>query len=436
MTIPEPRFYLKDRNSKDETLIYLQAKYTFETQQRLMLSTGEKINPLAWNDLKQRAIIVKNNVANSDINMWLDKLSQTFKSIFRSYTLDGIVPTASMIKEKMEQVLNLIPKVSIGIHEKKAVTLNSFIESYIEESKSFKSYGTIKHYKVLQRRIIEYGKFCNTEFNFEDITLEWRSGFIKFLQGRGICKSTEGKYIKDVKVMLNAATERDINHNLAFKSKGFSKPHENSTKVFLDMDEIKRINSLDLSDDKQLDITRDYFIISCLTSLRYSDFTRIKSEHVKDNFIKMVTIKTASEVIIPMSPMVKTIFQKYNFDLPKAPCNQLFNRYLKEICKLAELNEPIHITKTIGGIKRTFVIEKYKLISSHSGRRSLISNCILEGINTSSIQLISGHKSLKTFQGYVRISQQQNAEVLLKLEKTLKLTIVKRFKLSRHIAIN
>ena len=56
----------------------------------------------------------------------------------------------------------------------------------------------------------------------------------------------------------------------------------------------------------------------------------------------------------------------------------------------------------IGGIKRVEVYKKRELISSHTGRRKFISNCILQGINTSSIILMSGHKSLKVFQGYVK----------------------------------
>ena len=69
---------------------------------------------------------------------------------------------------------------------------------------------------------------------------------------------------------------------------------------------------------------------------------------------------------------------------------------------------------TIAGVKKIEIKEKWELLSSHVGRRSLVSNCIMEGINTSSIMLISGHKSLRVFQGYVRVNQQQNAEVLSK----------------------
>lgn len=40
MTIPEPRFYLKDKNSKDATLLVMQAKYNGH---RVYLSAVEKI---------------------------------------------------------------------------------------------------------------------------------------------------------------------------------------------------------------------------------------------------------------------------------------------------------------------------------------------------------------------------------------------------------
>jgi len=126
----------------------------------------------------------------------------------------------------------------------------------------------------------------------------------------------------------------------------------------------------------------------------------------------MITAKTNQEVVIPISPLVKSIFEKYNCQLPKSPSNQIFNKYLKEIGEQAELNENVHVTKTVAGVKRTFIKPKWQYLSSHVGRRSLISNCILQGINTNSIMMISGHKSLKVFQSYNKLSQQQNAQAL------------------------
>lgn len=409
MTIPEPKFYLKNLNSVDSTLIYLQAKYSCNGQQRVMLSTGDRILPNEWDLKKQRAIVNKKSPGNSDLNLWLDKMATSFKTIFRNCLIDGITPTASLIKDKMEDELNL--KIA---PVKQEVTLFSFIETFINNCRSIKSPNTIKSYNSTFVRMKDYGQTLNRNFNFEDITLEWRSGFIHYLQSLGVCRNTEGKHLKNIKVFLNEATERNLNHNLSFKSKSFSKPHEETNKIFLSTEEIKRVAGVDLSGDIQREIVRDYFVISCLTSLRYSDVIRIKEEHIKGDKVRIVTLKTGKEVIIPISPLLRSILEKYNYRLPKAPCNQVFNRHLKDIGKLAEINDTVSITSTIGGIKQTKEYKKWQLLTSHTGRRSLVSNCILEGINHSSIMLISGHKSLKVFQGYVRVSEQQNAEMLSK----------------------
>jgi Phage integrase family. len=211
---------------------------------------------------------------------------------------------------------------------------------------------------------------------------------------------------------MNEATERGLNNNLMFRSKSFSKPHEDTTKIFLTMDEIEKLAKVNLGEDKLKNIVRDYFIISCLTSLRYSDFINIRPEHIKDNKIYMVTRKTSEPVIIPISTLVKSILEKYNYNLPKAPCNQVFNRVLKEVGKIAELDKQVTVTKTKGGDKQTTIYKKYQLLTAHTGRRTMITNCILQRIPTPSIMLMSAHKSLKVFQSYVSLSQVDNAEAM------------------------
>jgi len=326
----------------------------------------------------------------------------------RNLAIDNITPIASLVKEKMEEALNLKVKI-----EKPKITFYSFIEGYINESKSNKAHATVNAYRSTFNRIKKYGNYCNKEFSFDDITLEWRISFLKYLQENyNISRNTEGKYIKNIKCFMNEASEREINTNFSFRSKHFFQPIESVQKIFLTMTEIEAIAKVDLSDDKLKDIVRDYFIIACLTSLRFSDFTRIKKEDIQNDRIQMRTNKTGEDVVIPIAPLVRGILIKYDYILPKAPCNQIFNRYIKQVGKMAELVEPVTIVKTIGGIKQTITYLKYQLLSSHTGRRSLISNCILEGINSSAVMLISGHRSHRVFSSYVRINQHQNADVL------------------------
>ncbi|MEJ7821360.1 MAG: site-specific integrase [Chitinophagaceae bacterium] len=408
MILPEPRFYLKDKNSKEPTLIVMQAKYN---GQRIYLSAVEKVNPIDWDFDKQRAIITRRNLANASINIWLDKMTLDFKTIFRNCLLEEIEPTAILITQKLQEKLNLTntqPLIPIGKE-----TLFLFIEKYIQECSGYKSQSTIKTYQSTFKHLKNYSKLLSKELDFEDITHDFRNKFIRYLQNLGSGKNTEGKHIKEIKVFMNEATERGLNFNLDFRSKSFSKPSESATKVFLSMQEIEKLVDLDLSYCKTKEIVRDYFIISSMSSLRYSDVIDIKEENIKNDAIHIITKKTGEQVIIPLSPWIKNIFIKYNYRFEKKiPCNQIFNKVIKEVCKIAGLNEQITITKTIGGVKKTIVYMKYELISSHSARRSFVSNCILAGIGIPQIQLITGHRSLKTLSLYVRINQVQNAERL------------------------
>jgi len=413
--IPEPRFYLKNQKSSEPTLIYLDVRYTsLEGVERFTLTTGEKIRPEEWNFSTQRAIVNKHLQKNSSLNFWLEKMVNTFKYEFRNFQINGIIPTAAILKEKVNGILNIIPIVVTESPIQK-LELFPFIEQFIKDCIPIRKEATIKTYWGTYRKMQQFAEKLGVKnFEYKDITLEWRSQFICFLQSKGVSRNTEGKHIKTVKVFMNEATERNLNINLAFRSKGFQKPSEETQKIFLTMEKINKLADLDLSNNTLYDIIRDYFIISCLTALRFSDVIRIRKENIKENFIEIKTVKTGQGVVIPIAPLVKNILIKYDYELPKAPCNQVFNRYLKEIGKMAGLNDTIQVSRTIGGIKKTEIKLEWELISSHVGRRSLISNCILEGVNTSSLMVLSAHKSLRSFQSYVRISQQQNAEALTK----------------------
>ncbi len=408
MLIPDPKFYLKELHSDQPTLISMQVKFD---NQRIFISTGQKILKDEWSFEKQRAIVNKRNLQSSSINLWLDKLSSEFKTIFRNALIDGERPNAIAITKLLQEKLNL--NYTGSDSRKENLTFFRFIEKFIEESKSQKAIGTIKNYKNTFKHLKDYSKLSGIQFDFNDITIEWRSGFLKYLQSIGMARNSEGKHIKNIKVFLNIATERKLNTKLDFRLRSFSKPVESVRKLFLTIDEIKSINELDLSNEKELDIVRDFFVISTMTALRYSDVINLKAENIKEDRIEIITKKTGESVVIPLSPIVKNIFLKYGNNLPKAPCNQVYNKQIKRVGEKAELNEPITIVRTSGGIKKAITLPKYEFLSSHCGRRSMISNSILAGINTASIQLISGHRNLQSFQSYVQISKQQNADALL-----------------------
>jgi hypothetical protein len=102
----------------------MQVKYTRVGQERFVLSTGEKIHPNKWDPNLQKSIVNKKLVANSSLNMWLDKMANTFKVEFRNYLMDGNIPTAIELKESVENSLNIRPVSEANAPKKRQNYLN------------------------------------------------------------------------------------------------------------------------------------------------------------------------------------------------------------------------------------------------------------------------------------------------------------------------
>jgi len=50
--------------------------------------------------------------------------------------------------------------------------------------------------------------------------------------------------------------------------------------------------------------------------------------------------------------------------------NQKFNKYIKELCKLAGINDPIEIIRYKGAAKQSNIYRKHEIISAHTGRKT------------------------------------------------------------------
>ena len=98
--------------------------------------------------------------------------------------------------------------------------------------------------------------------------------------------------------------------------------------------------------------------------------------------------------------------------MPKAPCIQHFDRYIKLICKKVGFDEDVLWERTIGNDVVRKTCKRYELVGSHTARRSFATNAFLSGIPPYRIMLITGHRSEKSFFKYIRITREENALTL------------------------
>lgn len=157
---------------------------------------------------------------------------------------------------------------------------------------------------------------------------------------------------------------------------------------------------------------RDLFILGCMTGQRFSDYSHITINNIVGDNIRMLTQKTKAKVCVPITKYVKEIFAKYNNCLPKACCIQHFNKVIKDICRKTGMTEMITYEREVAGEIKTVMAPKYRLITSHTARRTFITNMIKNNIQESKIMGRTGHKSRECMNRYNQMTLEENARSL------------------------
>ena len=408
MKIPEPKYLLREPKIKEKTSIYLIVRYD---NNKFVYNTGEKVLPQNWDFNKQRVKKVTSFPEYTDINLWLNNLESNLLTIFRQLRLEKVEIDNKLLKVKLNK--------AIGIDQKKEkVDFFSFIKEYIEISKKLKSEGTVKVYQTTYNHLIEFQKRYNTKLSFEKINLEFYELFMDyFLNELNYSSNTAGKYLKTLKVFLNEATERGINRTTYYKSKKFKRLSMETDKIYLTEDEIHNLYNIEIESSKE-DLIRDLFILSCQTGLRFSDVTRVGKDNVvkkgQSYFIKITTKKTKQQLVIPLTEIARKIIKKYDGNLNVVIDNQTSNKVLKEIALRAGITNKVSINESIGGKLVSKSYSKHELISWQSGRRSFATNSYKAGVPTLSIMRCTGHSSEKVFLSYIKINNEENAELISK----------------------
>lgn len=429
-----PIFKLKDQQSEEPTLIYLNLYYN---KIRFVYSTAEKIRPIHWNKATQRPYL-KNSEKGLSVIMdrqeislagtiknKLDRIQAETERISTYCSFQCIPLTNDILKTELNKVFKPeAPKKKQKQPE--VLTLNAYIENFISDIKTGKrttpekgtryTQGTIKNYLGFQSLFNAFQNDLHRKLNFEQITMDIYDKYVAFFNKKNYSPNTIGRHIKALKVIMRSAAEEGLHHNLEFERKSFKVITTSVDHVYLTQKEVEDLYNLDLSENKTLDIARDIFLIGCYTAQRYSDYGRISSQHIKiingKKVIDLIQKKTRERVIIPVRPELEAILKKYDYNPPHTH-EQKINDRIKIVCEKAKIKELIEIEEIKGGLRVTKREAKHQLIKTHTARRTGATLMFLANVPTISIMKITGHKTEREFMKYIRITKQENAENLM-----------------------
>lgn len=404
------KFYLKNPKADNETVVYARVSHKgFQ----LKIYTGISVLPKHWNG---KTHMVRNSPScreGSSINTKLDNMQSKINKCFYDYQNEhGAEPSPAMFRRLIDDALGRSKVTKLNFFE--------YFQDFLDRTEAGQrrnAKGQIikpsKAYKVTQNNLTAFDAQWSKKLDFDTIDLDFYEDYLKFLQKKSLSENTIGREIKNLKAVLNDATERGQNTNLAYKSKRFAKPSEEVDNIALTEKELLDIENLDLSDTPHLDKARDLFLIGCYTGLRYSDYSRLTPDNIKDGFIEIKQQKTGSPVAIPVHTKVKAIIDKYGGNLPESTTNQKTNQALKDIFKqIEDFKKTTGKTRTQGGMKTTVNLEKWNLVSTHTARRTFATNAYLQGIPSITIMAITGHKTEKAFLKYIKVTPKEHAKIM------------------------
>lgn len=418
-------------SKEKETPVYLIFGYGWSSKNAagkriykpISYGTGLKIKPHLWNNKEAKPYYRAKQTRNfsyQNFNTNLDNIENGAKEVFNKFQTKGILPDPNTLKKAFDKELREQP--SVTEEDAKGPNLNQYIDRFIEdmdsgqrltEKKTMYSKGFIKTIKNFRSCFNSFQESNNQVLNYDLITIDFYEDFVKYFTNRGYSINTIGRLIKQLKIIMHAARDHGLHNNTEIDRRKFKVMTEQVHNIYLTEEELRVICNLDSSKLSPGQIkARDIFLIGCYTAQRFSDYSRIREKHIKGNIIELIQQKTGEKVFIPIRPELKKILEKYDFNVPKT-YEQKVNALIKEVGEIAELNETIVSESTRGGLKVESKQPKYKLIKTHTARRSGCTNMYLAGIPTLDIMKLSGHKTEKEFLKYINITKKQTAEKLI-----------------------
>ena len=386
------------------------------------------ILPEHW-DEKEQKIVVPNFRLTTDerkelINYLIDqneRLNALTTAILKSfYESDKQAIATDWLKLFIDRI-NFPMKYASKFVTPETMDVFQFFKKFINEAPDRKDKNTgrpltkdiTQQYRATEKHLIDFAKSIKrTNLEFSDIDQAFYDKFTAFLQKKSFTQNSVGKHIKVIKVVLNEATVQRYNNYTQYNN--FHVFTEDIDSIYLNEGELQQLKYTDFSQVPHLDRVRDWFLLLAWTGCRFSDLEKIARTDIKDGFVSFRQQKTNVKVTIPIHPVVLELLGKYDYNLPTQITNKIFNKYVKEVCRIAEINGRETITRTVGGHLVTETFEKWEQVSSHTGRRSFCTNMYKRGLPTLMIMSISGHKTEKSFLKYIKIKQDEHAEMMKK----------------------
>ena len=398
------RLYAANWNVKDQEAIYIDKKKAkaeaplVDYDLMLSLKESERINTQVLGGLRNDILEIE------------EDFEKRFKKTGEQYSSDNVIKElANRNRGSVAETKTEVKHISKSF----ADIIQDFIDAYPTDKK----HGSSNVYRNVKRYMVNYEKLHGI-VKPEQINKKFMNDFRHHLNAvEKIANVTAHKQMSGFKTILRDAKNDGLNIPVSFEE--FSMENPPSEIIALTYEEFLKIYSLDLSNNKRLDRTRDCFIFSCATGLRYSDLGNLNRSHIKwDKDQIETTIQKSGKSVplrIPLISYSRNILEKYKDKLKPIPIisNVQFNRYVKEVGALAGMTEVVEKVRHRGNKEIRKQKTKAEYLTVHVGRKTYATLSLLLGVPEWAVRESGGWSpGSKAFNRYVLFSNDKKAELV------------------------
>ncbi|WP_024772108.1 site-specific integrase [Aquimarina macrocephali] len=377
------------------------------------LNANDKVsNKRFWKERFKKSKDIGFQNKQAEINFELNRITNHVLDTFNKANINSVIEDSKWLYNCLESYYN--PNKDIEI----PTDLLSFIDYYIQKKGKGGNTASVKKYRVIKNKLKRFEDYRKKQILIADIDEDFKDGFEKYYIDQQYSRNTIHREFVFVKTFCFHARYLGLKTHHHLDSLKFDR--EEVKHIYLSFDEIKKIKEVELPHE-YLENARDWLLISCYLGQRISDFMNFSSTLIRNEndkyLLEFRQVKTKKLMTIPVSKEVREILSKRDGEFPRAISDQKYNDYIKEVARIAGLNEICEGKKRINvtpdkkkGSFRDVIgkYEKWELITSHIGRRSFATNYYGK-VPTTYLINITGHSTESMFLNYIKKSNKDIA---------------------------
>jgi len=273
---------------------------------------------------------------------------------------------------------------------------------------------TINKFGTTIYRLKKFEEYKKKNYQLNEIDLTFHDEFSNFATKQlSLSINSIGSTIKQIKTVCLDALDRGMDVSQQIISKKFNAPTEKTKFVTLNEFDLTRIKKFEVSE--YLNNARDWLIIGCWTGCRVGDLMKLTKANLMKStkgidFIRYIQSKGSKQVDIPLHKDVKEILERLD-GFPKSISDVKFNADIKIVCKQVGILEMVDGTRQNPKthLKESGTFEKWKLVRSHTCRRSFATNHYNK-LPNKKIMAVTGHSTERMLLAYIGETENNHLE--------------------------